>query len=89
MNYCNACGALAAETIHISVQQYNLTTGNSRRKAVNIHLCATCAAKVNRTLANDNEQQVRIARALTDEGRQLRRDEAYRRRRELMLQPEG
>jgi len=82
--FCSACGAQATEIVMVEVVQVALQGGKQRRKVLNLMLCEACAQRASRTLARDHEQAERVARALTDEGRQLRRDEAWERRKAFM-----
>jgi len=82
--FCSACGAQATELVLVEVIQIALQGGKQRRKVVNLAFCAACSQRACKTLARNPEQAERVARALTDEGRQLRKDEAWARRRALL-----
>ena len=81
--FCSACGAEATEIMIVEFVTLSITNGTRRSKVVNIGLCESCSKRVSRTLARDVEQETRVARALTDEGRQLRKAEAWERRKAL------
>ena len=81
--FCSACGAQATEMLLVEVVHIALQGGKQRRKVLNLMLCDACSQRASRTLARDHEQAERVARALTDEGRQLRRAEAWERRKAL------
>ena len=81
--WCSACGKEATMIAYVEVSRQRLEGGRQTRTVVPLLFCDTCAGRVSRTLARDVEQVERVARALTDEGRQLRRDEAWQRRKAL------
>lgn len=83
-HFCSACGAQATEMLLVEVVHIALEGGKQRRKVVNLMLCEACSRRASRTLARDPEQDKRVALALTDEGRQLRKDEAWARRKAFM-----
>ena len=87
MEFCSACGAQATEMVLVEVVHITLQGGKQRRKLVNLYLCEACSQRACRTLQRDQEQAERVARALTDEGRQLRKDEVWRRRKALLAEP--
>jgi hypothetical protein len=84
MEFCSACGAQATEMILVEVVHISIKDGKQRRKVLNLMLCDACSQRASRTLARDHEQAERVARALTDEGRQLRKDEAWARRKAFL-----
>lgn len=82
--WCSACGGEATVIVYVEVSRQRLDgLGTQKRTVVPLLLCDACSSRVSRTLARDVEQVERVARALTDEGRQLRRDEAWQRRKAL------
>lgn len=81
--YCDACGAEASELVMVEVVKQKIDGGRVRRSVVSLVLCEGCASRAGRTLARDVEQKKRVALALVDEGRQLRRDEVWSRRKAL------
>lgn len=84
MEFCSACGAQATEMVLVEVVHISIKDGKQRRKVLNLMLCDACSQRASRTLARDHEQAERVARALTDEGRQLRKDEAWARRKAFL-----
>ncbi len=82
-SYCDACGEEAADLVFIEVRRTRLESGSDKRTVVAFSLCLRCSSRLGRTLARDTEQKERVARALTDEGRQVRKEEAWERRKAL------
>jgi hypothetical protein len=81
--WCSACGGEATMIVYVEVNRQRLEGGKQYRTVVPLLLCEACSGRASRTLRRDVEQAERVARALTDEGRQLRKDEAWARRKAL------